>query len=347
MRMHVSVGLFVTLAGGLSLAGALAPEGFAAAPPPLVPPVGGANSPPPSPRPELVIETAEIDCGTFSVKVPTGTYAAPPGGAADYAVPAPIVAFKGPDGLWRGHGYLETTHRLTRFEAVTGTAGAVGEGRTAHRLRYEFEGGKSYTVELAAADGAVLLTETSDLGPRNRWVFDCHYDWQPAAGFAVDPHGRHHAFLYLPCYYDRPEVTVNPVAQSRPAPGEDVPPTKHPPGGVAVTCADPAATDVAGFWVRDLASWTGGQTMGFQLWQRRQTPGDPSSRHFLGPETKSDSTPNPRTAPMLGRSLYEGHVTIEFDLGVGTRKLGFAVTGKGETKGAVPEAFKRAVRANR
>jgi hypothetical protein len=86
--------------------------------------------------------------------------------------------------------------------------------------------------------------------------------------------------------------------------------------------------------------------MGLQLWQRRQRPGDPASRHFLGPETKSDTTPNPRTAGMLGTSLYEGHVTIELSLGRGTRKLAFAVTPKGSPKDRLPEPFLKKVREN-
>ena len=86
--------------------------------------------------------------------------------------------------------------------------------------------------------------------------------------------------------------------------------------------------------------------MGIQLWQRRQRPGDPASRHFLGPETKSDATPNPRTAGMLGTSLYEGHVTIELNLGRGSRKLGFAAVAKGTPKEQLPAPFMRCVREN-
>ena len=212
---------------------------------------------------------------------------------------------------------------------------------TAARLQYTFDQGKSYAVELTVKDGAVLMTETSNLGPRNLYVFDCAYGgWQPTAGFAVDVAGRRHAFLYLPCHYDKPEVTIR-YSDMR-APGKGL----APPGAVAVTSADPAKKDVAGFWCRDLDGWKNGDRMGIQLWQRRQLPGRPASRHFLGPETKSDSTPNPRTAPMLGKSLYEGHVAIELALGVGTRKLGFAAASKGATRAAVPEALKALMRAN-
>lgn len=330
-------------------------------PPPIYTPVGGANSPAPSPPPRLVIETDILEAGTFAVRVPTGTYVAAKGGAANYTVPGPIAAFKGADGAWRGHGYLETGPRLARFEGKLTKASA--------ELSYTFQGGRSYRVKLRVASGAVLLDEASTLGPRNLYVFDCYYGgWLPAAGFAVDRGAAHHAFLYLPCYYDKPEVTVNPAAASAKAgqtsaagkaehrhgaveilhgssPAAATRPEEHP-AAVAVLSAEPAKKDMAGFFCRQIDQWENADRMGFQLWQRRQLPGDPASRHFLGPETKSDSTPNPRTAGMLGKSLYEGHVTIELRLGVGTRKLGFAVAAKPDRKSEIPEAFKKIVRAN-
>jgi len=316
----------------------LAPDGRAAEPVPgpartaeVHPPVGGVNSPAPSPPPKLVIATAELAAGAIAVRVPTGTYAAPPGGAPNYSVPGPIVSFRGPDGAWRGHGYLETYPRLLKF---TGTC----DGRSAD-LAYAFEGGKSYRVRLQAGDGCVRMDEEADLGPRNLYVFDCYYgDWLPSSGFALDAAGRNHAFLYLPCYYDKPEVLIAPGA---PAEGAGV-----PPAGVAVVSPDAAKRDVAAFWCRDMASWKGADTMGLALWQRRQRPGDPGSRHFLGPETKSDSTPNPRTAALLGTSLYEGHVTIEMSLGTGTRRLAFAVAPKGAARDTLPDPLKKVVQAN-
>jgi hypothetical protein len=324
-------GVLAVVLAGAALAAAPAP---AKEPPPLDDPVvGGANSPKPSPPHELLIPTQELDGGPFRVRVPAGTYQAPKGGAPNYAVPGPIVAFRGPDGVWRGHGYLETYPRLVAFKGTV-------EGNRAD-LRYTFEGGQSYQVRLEAAGGALLLDETADLGPRNLYVFDCYYGpWLPKAGVALDLKAEDHAFLYLPCYYDKPEVTVNPAAGlaagARP---------ENTPGGVAVLSADPATRDVAAFWCRQPDQWKAGDTMGFQLWQHRQLPGDPSSRHFLGPETKSDSTPNPRTASLLGPSLYEGHITIEFNLGTGTRRLGFAAVPKGDSRQTLADPLKTIVRA--
>ena len=329
-------------------------------PPPIATPAGGANSPKPAPPPEPVLATGVLEAGTFAVKVPTGSYTAPKGGAPNYAVPGPIAAFRGADGVWRGHGYLETCCRLLKF------TGTLRKGSA--ELNYAFQGGKSYTVALRVGKAAVLLDERSDLGPRNVYVFDCTYGgWQPTAGFAVNLTGERHAFVYLPCYYDKAEVTINPVAAGdkpagpRPAKVErthgsiDVgggrgPAAARPadrPGAAAVVAAEPNKRDIAGFFCREAPGWANGDRMGMQLWQRRQLPGEPASRHFLGPETKSDSTPNPRTAAMLGRSLYEGHVTIELNLGVGTRKVGFAAVAKPAKKADLPEAFKKIMRANR
>jgi hypothetical protein len=283
--------------------------------------VGGANSPPPSPPRKLILDTAELNAGGFTVKVPTGEYTAPPGGAPNYSVPGPIISFKGPDGTWRGHGYLETYPRLLRFKGQV-----AGEKA---QLVYDFEEGKKYQVTLEAKSGAILMEETADLGPRNLFIFDCYYgDWLPSSGFVLSGDLTQHAFLYLPCFYDKPEATLT-------------------NGGVAVVSADAGKGDVAGFWSRDTGHWQGADTMSFQIWQRRQLPGDPASRHFLGPETKSDSTPNPRTAPLLGRSLYEGHVTLEFAIGTGTRKLAFGVAGKGATKERLPDPFQKLVEASR
>lgn len=296
------------------------------------PPVGGANSPPIADPPRPVVETTELSANGFSVKVPTGEYVAPPGGVETFRIPGPIAAFKGPDGRWRGHSYLETTYRLESF------TGRVSEGTA--QLEYRFERGKRYTVTVRADGGAVTIDERSDLGPKNLWVLDCTYHWRPGAGFAMNLPATRHAFLYLPCYYDKPEATVNPVADLR----ADQADRRAVVGGLAVLHASDDRRDVLGMWCRHVDRWQGGETMGMQLWQRRQLPGDPASRHFLGPETKSDSTPNPRTAGMLGRSLYEGHVTIELNLGVGTRKLGLAVVGKGRPRERIPDPLESLIR---
>jgi hypothetical protein len=327
-------------------------------------PAGGSNSPEPSDPLPFVLKLVELRGEDFRIRVPHGEYTAPAGGAPAYRVPGPIAAFKGPDGEWRGRGYLETYPRLTKFSGKTLPVADAADGtRSRATLTYTFEGGKTYKVKLTVKADHVLMEETSDLGPRNLYVFDAFPNWQPTSGFATGLNGMTHAFRYLPCFYDKPEATINPLAdrakrlneqgsnggegqwtyRDEGSQGDDDRDTSNSgyallrvwqnmeiPGGVAVVSADEDSRDVAGFWCRDVDSWKQGDAMGFQLWQRRQLPGEPASRHFLGPETKSDSTPNPRTAGMLGKSLYEGHVTIELNLGVGSRELGFAAAAKGE-----------------
>ncbi len=330
------------LAAGVLLAAGAAGAARAGAPqaetPPPYEPVGGANAPEPTPPPTLVGQTTELDCGTFRVRVPSGTYTAPAGGPPDYGVPGPIVAFRGPDGVWRGHGYLETWPTLESFEGTV-------EGTKA-TLAYRFAGGARYDVTLTAAKGALLLDETSTLGPRNVFVFDCYYNWQPSAGFVTNLGGTRHAFVTLPCHYDRPEGTLNPAARGRPGPDGAAPARESLPGGLAVVHPAPAARDIAGLWCRTPDTWQNGEAMPVELWQRRQRPGRPGTRHVLGPETKSDSTPNPRTAEMVGPSLYEGHVTLELHLGAGTRRLGFAVTAKPEAKADLAKPFEAVQRAH-
>ncbi|MFP4139493.1 MAG: hypothetical protein ACOCZU_08130 [Planctomycetota bacterium] len=341
----VTAGVAAFISGVVVIAWASSPGEKLPAPPFERSPAGGSNSPEPSDPLPFVLKLAEIGGEGFRIRVPTGTYTAPEGGAPAYRVPGPIASFKGPDGQWRGRGYLETYPRLMKFSGKKVDVADAADGtRSSATLKYTFEGGKTYEVKLAVKADHVLLEETSDLGPRNMYVFDAFPNWQPTSGFAVGLAGQTHAFRYLPCFYDKPEATVNPTAEQARRVGTDAKETDPVPGGVAVVSADAESKDVAGFWCRDVGSWRQGEAMGFQLWQRRQLPGEPASRHFLGPETKSDSTPNPRTAGMLGKSLYEGHVTIELNLGVGSRKLGFTATRKGEGD-KLPDPFKKLVAA--
>lgn len=290
--------------------------------PPVYEPVGGANAPTSTPPPSLVIETTEMQAEGFSLRVPSGVYDAPLGGAPNYRVPGPISAFKGPDGVWRGHGYLETHARLKSFRGSVATGGAT--------LTYLFEDDGRYEVRIKINRGVVLLDEECNLGPRNTFVFDTYYGWGPSSAFVADPEGSGTAFLYVPCHYDKLEACMTTSTNITPS-----------LGAIAVLNPDDAMKDVVTFFLTVPKDWRNPAGMAVNLWQRRQLPGDPSSRHFLGPETKSDSTPNPRTAPLLGKSLYEGHVTIELSLGDGRRSIGFAAFGKPADKQSLPQRLKQ------
>lgn len=310
------------IASAVLLNGLVATCTWGASAPPVYEPVGGANAPTSSPPPSLIVGTAELKADGFSVRVPTGEYTAPASGAPNYSVPGPIVAFKGSDGVWRGHGYLETYSRLKTFKGEVSADSAV--------LTYVFENDARYQVAMKVSGRAVNIDEDCALGPRNAYVFDAYYNWEPSSAFVTDPAGEKHAFLYLPCHYDKVEASITPSTNTTPG-----------LGAVAVVHPDSSKRDVAAFFVRAPATWRDPDRMAVSLWQHRQLPGDPASRHFLGPETKSDSTPNPRTAALLGKSLYEGHVTVEHSLGAGKRSLGFTVYAKPAERDALPNPLRQ------
>ena len=300
-------------------------------------PPGGANAPEPTAAPAYIIELASLPLGDGQVQVPTGSYTAPASGSPAYGVPGPIAAFQiAGDSDWRGYGYIESVLSLQSFK---GSHEKTDAGWKA-TLTYSYENDASYVVHLECTGKALLLEETSSLGPLSTFVFDAYYNWQPTSGFTTDLTATKQNFLYLPCHYDKPEVTVQQPLLIK----EETKATAAASIGVAGPRKQPI---VAGFWTRDLSSWKNGDRMNLQLWQRRQVGGDPASRHVLGPETKSDGTPNPHTAKMIGNSLYEGHVTMELALGKGSRKLGFTFYPAPGAAIDLPKTFKELANANR
>lgn len=289
----------------------------AADPDPLAPmPPGGANARAVSAPAPGVLTLGELAVGTAAVRVPTGTWTAPAAGVATYAVAAPVAAVRGADGAWFGHGYLESASALRAF---TGTLRADGAS-----LAYAFADGAAWTVELRVAGDVLLIDETSTLGAADRWVLDASVGWQPTSGAVADARAKTVRHVVLPCFYDKAEAIVKPALVAGTLPATDQPPQ---PAGLAVYRA--GERRVLAAWAREVAAWQGAANLGFALWQHRQLPGRPDSRHPLGPETKSDATPNPRTASLLGPSLYEGHVTLEFALGTGSRRLALALVEAG------------------
>lgn len=307
MRTPSSAALLRTACAGIALLGLLA----ATEPPPLSPPIGGANSPPPSDPAPYAIALREVVAEGFAVRIPSGEHRFE-GGAPLYVIPGPIAAFRGPDGVWRGRSYLETYRRLLHLRVEDREDGAD--------LHYLFEDERRYTVTLRVAGNRLLLHESADLGPRDLWVFDSYYHWQPTAGLALSLCGRHHNALYLPAYYDQSPVSVAPLAD-----GPD-----SQAGGLALRHGDHQHRDVLVIRAQEAASWRNPAGMSVALWQRRQRPNDPSTRHFQAPETKADGSPNPHSVAMVGQSLYEGHNTVEFRLFDGHRRLLFAVVDGGQ-----------------
>lgn len=298
------------------------PFAKAPAPPNEIPP-GGANAPAPSPRWPLAISTSDLVVGpNFSVRVPMAATWSPPASATSaYAIPAPIVAVRGVDGSWRGHGYLETLGRIKTFTAKKEDSGSDWT----LSLDYHFDGGERYQALLIAHKGVLTLTEDAAMGLRDLWVFDTYYDWQPTAGLVQDWSGVV-AGLYLPCHYDQPAVALDTKTKLSGPKGLGIFSPREKDRDLLLVGSVPINLR------QDLGS--------IQIWQRRQLAGDPASRHFLGSDTKSDGTPNPHTARMLGVSPYEGHVTLEFQLGKGFRHIAFQLIDRGTDLATLPQKLK-------
>ena len=291
-------------------------------PPPLSPPIGGANAPAPSDPAPYTIPLRELAGEGFAVRIPRGEHHFP-GGAALYVIPGPIAAVRGPDGVWRGRSYLETYRRLLHLRVEDRDDGAD--------LHYLFEDERRYSVTLRLIGGHLHLHETADLGPRDVWVFDSFYHWQPTAGLALSLCGQHHNALYLPAYYDQSPVKLAPQADG---PASQV-------GGLALRHGDPQQRDLLVVRAQEPGQWRNPGGMAVELWQRRQRPNDPGTRHFQAPETKADGSPNPHSVAMIGQSLYEGHNTIELRLFNGHRRLRWAMIDGAQT----PEVLSAALQA--
>lgn len=297
-------------------------------------PPGGANAAPASEPWPLVGARVELPLGNGQVRIPSGDWEAPAGGAEPSSIPGPVVAIAGSDGVWRGQGYLETWTSCTGYQA-THQRGEADDWRAA--ITYHFADDRRYRVALQATGGRLLIEEESGLGVRDLFVFDCYYHWQPTAAAALGADPARQNYLYLPCHYDRAEATISigRLLASEPDP--------KAVAGLAVLSPRADATSVLLLQVDQPASWNNGDRMGVQLWQRRQRANDPASRHFLGPETKSDGTPNPHTAAMIGRSSWEGHVTIEARLGTGSRRLVLALAERPDRLDQLPAVIEEAL----
>lgn len=306
-------------------------------------PPGGANAPAPTPVQAQVLSVAELPFNGGMVRIPTGDWS---GATSGYTVQGPIAGFQErPDAPWRGAAYLETATAITAF---SGSHSANQDGWTAE-LTYTFADGGSYAVTLVAGGATIAMHERVQTRTPTSWVFDGYYNWLPTAGFVVDQEAADQAFIYMPCHYDKAEAHILHDRLMTATAEEDGPVNvgKDAIAGLAVAGAASSNVDgdvtVAGFFARMPDAWVDGGRLGVALWQRRQLPAHPASRHFLGPETKSDGTPNPYAAEMIGTSAYEGHVTIEFALDGGERHLGFTMYRHEGSRATLVDAFHQEV----
>lgn len=102
--------------------------------------------------------------------------------AAD-TLPAPILAFRGPDGQWKGEGRLLSKRAVKKFSVTQTTNGPVF---AEIRYRLEYDGGGWYESTISVTDRAPFaqVREEYDLGVEadtDFWQLDLSIGWQPDA----------------------------------------------------------------------------------------------------------------------------------------------------------------------
>ncbi|MGD0094743.1 MAG: hypothetical protein ABSE73_32940, partial [Planctomycetota bacterium] len=115
----------------------------------------------------------EVSTGAASFRVPMG--ATQP--LQMSAAPAPILAVKGPDGVWRGKGSLQGRGQVTGLASTWLTEGPLLRRL---RLQYDFEGGASYEAILTflAGEPYVLVAEKCS-GAAGEFRFSAFSGFQP------------------------------------------------------------------------------------------------------------------------------------------------------------------------
>jgi len=107
-------------------------------------------------------------------------------------LPAPILAFRGPEGAWRGAGALLLKRPVKKF-TVTQTAN--GPVFVEVRYRLDYDGGGYYQAEVRVTDRAPFaqVREEYDLGietDTDFWQLDLSKGWQPDAAEHMNVAGQ-------------------------------------------------------------------------------------------------------------------------------------------------------------
>jgi hypothetical protein len=115
-------------------------------------------------------------------------------------LPAPILAFRGPDGSWRGAGSILTKRAVSKISVTQLAAGPVFV-ETKYRLDYA-EGGY-YEASVRVTDQAPFakVTEEFDLGVganANFWQLDLSKGWAPDAAEHMFVAGQNHGSVVYP-----------------------------------------------------------------------------------------------------------------------------------------------------
>ena len=178
-----------------------------------------------APAPAAVSATREGDVlvlanQQLAVKVPAPlekTYGQPI--PAD-KLPAPVLAFRGPDGAWRGAGSI--VHQQP-VKSVHITQTANGPVFTEVRYRLDYEGGGFYAATIRVTDQLPFaqVTEEYDLGVSTNahyWQLDLSQGWKPDAAEHMNVAGQGFNPIVYPSLAEEEKATT-----SGPSVGADFP----------------------------------------------------------------------------------------------------------------------------
>ncbi len=149
----------------------------------------------------------------LAVKVPAPmdkTYDTPV--AAD-TLPAPVLAFRGPDGAWRGEGAI-VHQQPVKHASVTQTAN--GPVFTEVRYRLDYDGGGYYEATIRVTDQTPFaqVTEEYDLGVATNthyWQLDLSKGWKPDTAEHMSVAGQGYSPVQYPSLAEEEKtVTAGP-----------------------------------------------------------------------------------------------------------------------------------------
>ena len=130
--------------------------------------------------------------------------------AAD-TLPAPVLAFRGPDGGWRGAGSLLLKRPVKKFSV---TQSAKGPVFVEMRYRLDYEEGGFYAARVRVTDRApfAVVTEECDLGATKNadfWQLDLSKGWKPDTAEHMSVAGQGYSPVVTPSLADEEKATAS------------------------------------------------------------------------------------------------------------------------------------------
>lgn len=122
-------------------------------------------------------ETIILSSGSIALRMPAGErrYRHP---IAAAEAPAPLLGVQGPDGIWRGSGRLESTEKVSSYQAELVEDGPVLKE---YRIAYRFTNDKSYqvTIRLYSGQPYAHICEDANVDKTSRFVFSAYTGFAP------------------------------------------------------------------------------------------------------------------------------------------------------------------------